>query len=169
MSAEEQNKMRRIRYIIHLDHRSEKLGLSGKLPKSGGSITFATESEFRDLTVNWPGQRFVEVWNRLPRAKKVSKFTDRKSAIRRIWKALRDLKPYIGASLPCDAEKITKAERITALLKAPPGASLRSIMALTGWQSHSVRGFISGQLKKRMGVEIQSFKRNGERIYRIRP
>jgi hypothetical protein len=169
MSAEEQNKMRRIRYIIHLDHRSEASGISGKLSKSDGSITFATESEFRDLAGDWPGQRFVEVWNQLPQAKKVSKFKDRKSAIRRIWKALRDLKPYMGASLPVDADKITKAERITALLKSPSGASLRAIMALTGWQSHSVRGFISGQLTKRMGFKIQSFKRNGERVYRIRP
>ena len=41
-------------------------------------------------------------------------------------------------------------------------------MDLTGWQSHSVRGFISAQLRKRMGFKIQSFKRDGERIYRIR-
>lgn len=41
-------------------------------------------------------------------------------------------------------------------------------MDLTGWQSHSVRGFISAQLGKRMGFQIQSFKRDGERIYRIR-
>ena len=40
-------------------------------------------------------------------------------------------------------------------------------MDLTGWQSHSVRGFISAQLGKRMGFKIQSFKRDGERIYRI--
>ena len=42
-------------------------------------------------------------------------------------------------------------------------------MDLTGWQPHSVRGFISAQIGKRMGFKIQSFKRDGERIYRIRP
>ena len=70
----------------------------------------------------------------------------------------------MGGSSDCG----TKAERIAELLKRPSGASLRAIMDLTGWQPHSVRGFISAQLSKRMGFQIQSFKRNGERIYRIR-
>jgi hypothetical protein len=169
MTPEERNKMRRIRFIIHLDNRSEASSLSSKLPKFDGSTTFATEREFRDVVADWPGHRFVEVWNRLPRAKKVSKFTDRSTAIRRIWKALHELKTATEASLKGDAGKITKAERVTALLSGPSGASLRAIMALTGWQPHSVRGFISAQLSKRMGLKIHSFKRNGERIYRIRP
>jgi hypothetical protein len=42
-------------------------------------------------------------------------------------------------------------------------------MAMTGWQSHSVRGFISAQLTKKLGLRVQSFTRDGERVYRIRP
>ena len=41
-------------------------------------------------------------------------------------------------------------------------------MAATAWQSHSIRGFISGQLVKKMGLRVKSFKRDGERVYAIR-
>jgi hypothetical protein len=41
-------------------------------------------------------------------------------------------------------------------------------MTATGWQAHSVRGFISGQLTKRLRLKIQSVKRDGERVYSIR-
>jgi hypothetical protein len=64
--------------------------------------------------------------------------------------------------------KSSKTEQVIALLKQPSGASLKGIMALTGWQAHSVRGFISGQLSKKLGLRVKSFKRDGERIYRIR-
>ena len=72
------------------------------------------------------------------------------------------------AVIVSNRDAVAQAEQIVALLKGSSGASLRAIMDLTGWQSHSVRGFISAQLGKRMGFRIQSFKRDGERIYRIR-
>lgn len=59
----------------------------------------------------------------------------------------------------------TKAARILALLEKPEGATLKAIMAATGWQAHSVRGFISGQLVKKMGLRVKSTRRDGERVY----
>jgi hypothetical protein len=41
-------------------------------------------------------------------------------------------------------------------------------MSATGWQAHSIRGFISAQLGKRMGLRVKSFTRAGERVYKIR-
>ena len=67
------------------------------------------------------------------------------------------------------ATATTKASRVVALLSKPAGATLKSIMAETGWQAHSVRGFISGQLIKKMGLTVRSFARDGERVYRILP
>jgi hypothetical protein len=61
----------------------------------------------------------------------------------------------------------TKADQILALMKQPDGATLKSIMKVTRWQAHSVRGFISGHLVKKMGLEVQSFRRDGERVYAI--
>jgi Protein of unknown function (DUF3489) len=43
----------------------------------------------------------------------------------------------------------TKAARVIALLKQPAGATLKAIMALTGWQSPSVRGFITAQVRQK--------------------
>ena len=61
----------------------------------------------------------------------------------------------------------TKSERITALLRRAKGASIAEIMTATGWQSHSVRGFISGTLVKQKGLKLESEKTNGERRYRV--
>jgi len=58
----------------------------------------------------------------------------------------------------------TKAELVLSLLRQTGGATLRALMAATGWQAHSVRGFISGQLTKKMGLKVRSFKRDGQRV-----
>ena len=59
--------------------------------------------------------------------------------------------------------------KILALLERPEGASLAELKKATGWQTHSLRGFLSGILKKKMGVMIHSAQRdNGDRIYRVR-
>ena len=62
----------------------------------------------------------------------------------------------------------TKTEKVIALLQKPRGATLKMIMHATGWQPHSVRGFISGQLTKKMGLHVRSFKREGERVYALK-
>jgi hypothetical protein len=62
----------------------------------------------------------------------------------------------------------TKTERILSLLRQPSGATLAALMTATQWQAHSVRGFISGQLGKRMGLRVKSFRRDGDRVYRLR-
>jgi len=50
----------------------------------------------------------------------------------------------------------------------PEFASLEELRKATGWQSHSVRGFLSGTVKKKMGLGIDSVSRDdGERAYRL--
>ena len=119
---------------------------------------------------------------------KIAKFTDRQTGVRRIWRAIEQLEPHVGAHAATGGDKTTsrgktaspseqpvvvrsdtKAARVIALLKHPVGATLKAIMALTGWQSHSVRGFITAHVRKKMNYRVQSFKRGGERAYRIRP
>jgi hypothetical protein len=54
------------------------------------------------------------------------------------------------------------------LIKRQDGATLKDIMAATGWQAHSVRGFISGSLTKKMGIKVESFKSpEGDRAYKV--
>lgn len=61
----------------------------------------------------------------------------------------------------------TKLEALIAALKAPSGATIPEMMELTGWQAHSVRGALSGALKKQRALSITSSAKNGERTYRI--
>jgi hypothetical protein len=62
----------------------------------------------------------------------------------------------------------TKTEKALALLRRPKGVTIAELGKATGWQLHSVRGFISGTLKKRKGFEIVSAKDDkGVRRYRV--
>ena len=62
----------------------------------------------------------------------------------------------------------TKSEKIIQLLKRPSGTTIAELQKATGWQAHSVRGFLSGTLKKQMGLNVISEKvEGGERRYRI--
>jgi len=149
-----------------------------------GTERFHSEPQLASLAAQWPGSRLIEVWNSLPGVQPVKKFTNRKTAITRIWKAIQGLEPgaakpeaRLGRKQPRSgkqkragraAGEHTKAARVIALLEQPAGASLKAIMSATGWQAHSVRGFISGQLGKKLGLRVKSFQRDGERVYAIR-
>ncbi len=163
-----------------------------------GSIegTFASEKELAKLTSQWPIGRFVDVWNTFAGVvpfdtlKPVKKFTDRKTAVARIWKAVQALtptpaqhaapaapkkatatkeaKPKDDAAVPKEAREGSKKAIVLDMLKRPAGATLADIMSATGWQAHSVRGFISGSLSKKMGIKVESFKsESGDRAYRV--
>jgi hypothetical protein len=69
---------------------------------------------------------------------------------------------------PATLRKGTKQAELIALLRTPDGASILEISAVTGWQTHSVRGVISGQLKKKLGLAVTSERVEGRgRVYRI--
>jgi hypothetical protein len=155
--------------------------------------TFSSEKELAKLADLWPITRFVEVWNSFAGVvpfgdlKPVKKFTDRKTAIARIWKAIQALAPAPAQHAAPVAQKRVKATKqakpkdgargprefskksiVLGLIRRSAGASIPEIMAATEWQAHSVRGFISGALGKKMGLAVESFKReNGERAYRL--
>jgi hypothetical protein len=62
----------------------------------------------------------------------------------------------------------TKTDKVLALLKRPGGVTLKALMKATDWQAHSVRGFLSGTLGKKMGTPVESFRsETGERAYRL--
>lgn len=61
----------------------------------------------------------------------------------------------------------TKAATVIDRLKTPGGATVGELMDATGWQAHSVRGFLSATLKKKHGLTIVSEKRDGTRRYRM--
>ena len=62
----------------------------------------------------------------------------------------------------------TKTAKVLALLKRPGGVTLKALMKATDWQAHSVRGFLSGTLGKKIGTPVESFRSDaGERAYRL--
>jgi hypothetical protein len=222
---------------------------------------FSTAEEFGELAGTWPVGRLIEIWSSIPGSQPVKKFTDRKTAVSRIWKGIQSLKettasqptpepeaeqegtseivtpfddppaatladpatlevePHEAAAqapdepleveapasapeasagahapdvAPAEAPATTKATRqkkaptgdpkakgtregsktatILDLMKREGGVTLKAIMEATNWQAHSVRGFISGTLGKKMGLTVLSIKgENGERTYSIKP
>ena len=53
------------------------------------------------------------------------------------------------------------------MLRSPSGATITTIMSATGWQQHSVRGFLAGVVRKKLKLKLRSMKTDGQRIYRI--
>ena len=76
-----------------------------------------------------------------------------------------------GKKTPPEAKSSsTKLSRLEALLRRPEGASIAQLSAALDWQPHSVRGAMSGSLKKKRGLKIADEKVEGkERVYRIVP
>lgn len=211
---------------------------------------FGSDTELAELAANWTAPRLVEIWNSIPGNTPVKKFTDRKTAATRIWKAIQSLgdtapnnadleagvlaseaaeqplpsettpetasgpnhaptaenvevevdsapsgldanvseqtpdvapglakatkkatrekKTPTGEPKPKVAREGSKTETILALMKREGGVTLKGIMDATSWQAHSVRGFISRTLGKKMGLTVVSTKaESGERTYTL--
>lgn len=63
--------------------------------------------------------------------------------------------------------KTRKIDQVIALLRGPEGATAAQIGEATGWQAHSVRGAIAGQLRKTMNLNVVAAKSDAGAVYRI--
>ena len=74
-----------------------------------------------------------------------------------------------GAKKAAGARDGSKARTILDMLKRKDGTTLKELMKETGWQAHSVRGFLSGTVGKKMGLAVTSTKgEDGERTYSVK-
>ena len=108
-----------------------------------GEAMFGSAEQLAALVHEWPLARLVEVWNQLPGAKQIRKFSDRKSGVRRLWQAVQGhaakagqrphkatvkRQPEPPTAKPSkqgrSPDKVTKTETILALLRQPSGATL---------------------------------------------
>jgi hypothetical protein len=90
-------------------------------------------------------------------------------------KAKAGKKATAAKKTPKSAKKATgardgsKAAKILDLLKRPGGATAKELGKASGWQAHSVRGFLSGTVSKKMGLAVTSTKgEDGERTYSVK-
>ena len=62
----------------------------------------------------------------------------------------------------------SKQARVITMLRSPNGATIAAMMKATGWQQHSVRGFLAGIVRKKLKLNLDSKKIDGSRFYRIK-
>ena len=106
-----------------------------------------------------------------PKAKKSAKTAALKKDAKSAPKKAPKEKAETGkkASKPAtESRDGSKKSIVIDLLRRKEGATLAEIAKATDWQNHSIRGFISGQLTKKMGLTVESSKNEaGERTYRL--
>jgi len=207
-------------FAIDADNNITTFSAAEQIPE--GQERFTSEKELAALAANWPADRLISVWNSFAGVagfgadlKPVKKFTNRKTAIARIWKAIQKLdgvfegaatataeaaaatpakatpktpkgtrKAAKGAPTKAKATKTTKSAKkatgapvprefskkavVIDMLRRKGGATLEEIAKATDWQNHTIRGFVSGTLTKKMGLNVESAKNaDGSRYYRI--
>jgi Protein of unknown function (DUF3489) len=74
----------------------------------------------------------------------------------------------VPASSKSAARPDTKHARIIAMLRTPAGTTIAAIMTATDWQQHSVRGFLAGVVRKKLGLNLVSEQTDKGRVYRIK-
>ena len=80
--------------------------------------------------------------------------------------------PRAAPKTPAKAEltpAVTKQAALINMLSAPPGVTIQQMIDVTGWQAHTVRGTISGVLRKKLGLNVQSTPSDSGRLYRVLP
>ena len=132
-----------------------------------------SRDEWEAIAGQWPLKRLLAIWNRLPGVAPVEKFTSRQIALERIWRAVESpTQARRNATAKVGKSKLhfrdgSKAAQAYALLCRPEGVTVRELQTLTGWQRHTVRGFLSASVRKQ-GSRVRSFQRAGERVYQVK-
>ncbi len=92
---------------------------------------------------------------------------DTKSVLVQNAKLAKTAKIKLVTETPQPPVSNSKQNRLIELLKCKNGATIEEMMLVTSWQQHSVRGVLSGVIKKKLGLNVSSDKEERGRVYRI--
>jgi hypothetical protein len=93
--------------------------------------------------------------------------SSRKSARRAKARSSWNVRSKTGSKVERKGRAHSKQARVLALLRRSTGATIAGVMRSTGWQSHTVRGFLTAVVRKKLGLKLASEKTAGARVYRI--
>jgi hypothetical protein len=156
--------------------------------RASGAQPFTSEAELGNIAGEG-NARLVEIHNSITGVTPVKRFMDRKAALRRTFAALADsLLRQIDTSKPDPEPELgnrkgitindsteviraggaSKKDAVLAMFAGGAEVTLDELVAATGWQKHSIRGFLSGTMHKKMGMQIASSRNaSGQRVYRV--
>jgi hypothetical protein len=127
-----------------------------------GEIAVASKEDLHAAPLS--GKRLLALWNGLPRVEKRRKVGDRAALIDQLWTAIEALPEPEPQS---DAKRPSKQGEVIAMLRRPEGATVDEAASAMGWQRPTVRGLLSGTLKKKLGLTLASAQEERGRVYRI--
>src|SRR5258707_7763987 len=113
------------------------------------------------------GRRRITSEDPMTKSKSKANATTTRSGTRKTSKPKSRTRSVPSSAKPA-TQPDTKHARILAMLRMPAGATIAAIMTATEWQQHSVRGFLAGVVRKKLGLNLVSESTDKGRVYRIR-
>lgn len=147
-------------------HPNAKPALKAK-PKPSPVATKPRGTPTKSIPKNAPAKRAPAKATSSPKAPRAAPPRKPSAASRRPANTVTAVAPApIPVPVSTDAPK-SKQSQLIALLGGAAGSTMAQMMSLTGWQAHTVRGAISGTLRKRLGLNVQNQLEAGVRVYRL--
>ena len=146
-------------YLIHRD----RVTVLAATPKPVPADTLVVRRIGDFDPERFPLPRLVALWNGLPGITPIKRFQSRDAGLKRLWEA------FTALPLATGTQKNSKQAQLIEILHRPTGALMDDLVAATGWQQHSIRGVLSGVLRKKLGLAVTSTLVGEGRVYRITP
>src|SRR5215472_14775454 len=134
-------------YIIGND--GVALSREAPMTLNEGEIVVASNEELHAAPLS--AKQLLALWNALPGVEKRKKVGDRVALIDLLWRAIEALP---DPEPQPDENRPSKQTMVIAMLRRPEGATVDEVASAMGWQHHTVRGVLSGTLKKKLGLTI---------------
>jgi hypothetical protein len=127
-----------------------------------GEIVVESKKELHAAPLT--GKRLLSLWNSLSGVEKRRKVGNRDVLIDELWAAIKRLP---DPEKPSNTKQRSKQDEVIAMLRRPEGVTIDELASVTAWLRHTVRGVLSGILKKKLGLTLASTKEERGRVYRI--